>query len=474
MTNPRADLLARLQRPQRHRLLNGYPIAPLMLDTPRSMGFLDAHEHDVQRPLIIGVMPHTFCNPVKPGCGFCTFPHERYQAAQASAATRSVVREVETALRNVPSLRERAVPAVYLGGGTANLGRPEDLEALLNSLVRGFDLGRAEVTLEGVPLYFTLRAHAMLEVLGRIPCRQRRISMGVQTLDPAWLARMGRTGFGDAACIAGLVAEARRRGFTTSADLLYNLPGTAADHAIRDLDAAMEMGFEQICVYNLVLSAGMPSAWARDRALLAAMPGNELACATWMRVREHLLAHGFVQRTLTNFERAEVADTERSFAYERLSFDPLRHDALGFGPGAISTLAFANGPTVKWTNVATSGAYIERMSGEKSIDSPVEHHFIYDEEDRRLLALTRGFALGSIDGDAFSTALGITLEQAYGDLLDLLQDHGLIERPGAEQRYRLTPQGMFHADAVVGFLSHRRIAAMAKVSQDAIGFHAHM
>lgn len=471
-TDPLTELASRMRRPQRHRLLNGYPIAPLMLETPRPVRFLDAYPHDVSRPLIIGVLPHTFCNPTRRGCGFCTFPHERFDASAAHATTAAVGAEIDHALLSVPSLRQRTVPAVYLGGGTANLGRPADLDALLAGLAQAFDLRAAELTLEGVPRYFTVRDHAMLGVLDRVACRQRRISMGLQTFDPVWLERMGRSAFGDAACVAGLVQEAHRHGCTVSADLLYNLPSTGAAHAIRDLDTAIAMGFDQICVYNLVLSAGMQSDWAKDKDLIAGMPGNEQACATWLAVRGHLLGHGYVQRTLTNFERAEVAGSGRSFAYERLSFDPLRTDGLGFGPGAISTLAFAGGQAIKWTNVATSAEYRERMAG--AVDSPVGSHFLYEDEDRRQLVLTRGIALGGIDGAAFTAAFGVTPGEAYGDLLAELERAQLVLPADASLRHALTPTGMFYADAVVGLLAHRRLAALADAGRELQSFHGHM
>ena len=470
----RAELTARMSRPQRHRLLNGYPIAGLMLKTPRPMRFIDAFAHDHARPAIIGVLPHTFCNPTIAGCGFCTFPHEKFSSPQASAATAAVVREIEEAARLVPDLRTRPVPAVYLGGGTANLGRAEDLAALLAALGRVFDLRAAEVTLEGVPVYFTIRGHAMLDALARVPCRQRRISMGVQTFAPEWIARMGRSAFGDATLIAGLVAEAHRRGITTSCDLLFNLPGTGIDHAIADIDAAMAMGFDQICVYNLVLGPGMKTPWATDPSLLEAMPANEVACATWFAVRDHLMRRGFIQRTLTNFERAEIAASERSFAYERLGFDPLRVDMLGFGPGAISMVAFADSSPVKWSNVATTQEYLGRMDGSMPGDAPVARHFVYGRPDRELLMVTRGFAQCSVDGARFRAAFGVGIAEAAVDLLEVVMAAGLVLPPTDAERYDLSPRGMFYADAVVGFLAHRRIAAMADAAADALGHHGHM
>jgi hypothetical protein len=38
------------------------------------------HAYLPHRPLLVGVLPHAFCNPKIAGCGFCTFPHEYMQA----------------------------------------------------------------------------------------------------------------------------------------------------------------------------------------------------------------------------------------------------------------------------------------------------------------------------------------------------------------------------------------------------------
>src|SRR4051812_49086329 len=104
------ELARRLAGPQRHRLLQGYPMLPLMrpaviegqrhrrLDgAVRSNGkdavlraarvapvTLDPPHLtlDGDRPLIIGIIPHTACNPRVEGCGFCTFPHDSYDKRQ--------------------------------------------------------------------------------------------------------------------------------------------------------------------------------------------------------------------------------------------------------------------------------------------------------------------------------------------------------------------------------------------------------
>ena len=37
------------------------------------------------------------------------------------------------------------------------------------------------------------------------------------------------------------------------------------------------------------------------------MPNNATACENWLRLRQRLLSEGYVQTTLTNFERADIA-----------------------------------------------------------------------------------------------------------------------------------------------------------------------
>ena len=153
-TNPRdpvqGELARRMQRPQRHRLLHGYPMAPLL--EPMT-GFLP-HEPvalDGTRPLIVGVLPHTFCNPAVRGCGFCTFAHEKYSNDAAREVVKRVTGEVRGIDERLPGVRARRVDALYFGGGTANLTPPDSLRALAATLAETFDLSGAEVSLEGVP-----------------------------------------------------------------------------------------------------------------------------------------------------------------------------------------------------------------------------------------------------------------------------------------------------------------------------------
>jgi coproporphyrinogen III oxidase-like Fe-S oxidoreductase len=421
-------------------------VAPVTLEPPHLT--LDGN-----RPLIIGIIPHTACNPRVEGCGFCTFPHDSYDKQQIRYVVGRVEQELESLLDDYPELARRRVDAVYFGGATANLTPPAVLGALARTLAGRVSLADAEVTLEGVPSLFLSLLGGHLEMLERLPVRHRRISMGMQTFDRAQLKRMGRQGFGDAKTVAQVVERAHRRGMTVSADLLVNLPGQTPAAMLEDIRLADELGLDQICVYHLVLRAGLEVPWARDPELLAALPATEQACENWLAVRAALVERGFVQTTLTNFERAEVAGTARRFVYEEASFSPATWDALGIGPRSISTFVnLAERRAVKLVRGHRAGAAVGgKFSGD-------DLYFPYDEEDLRLLFVTRSLPRLSLDRALYQRSLGGDLVAHFAEPLAALRAAGLVTID--DSVVTLTPRGMFYADTVAGLLAWRRVEAV--------------
>ena len=179
----RAHLRTRMTCPQRHRLLHGYPLAAAM--PTRRPGLDPDVRPNSARGLLVGVLPHPFCNPTVAGCGFCTFAHEAYHGGRAAAVIDHVAREVLIRLDRLSGFGRR-VDALYFGGGTANLSPAEPFRRLCRTLAGSLDLRDAEVTLEGVPAYFVKRRPLLMDVIREeIPARHFRISMGVQTFDEA-------------------------------------------------------------------------------------------------------------------------------------------------------------------------------------------------------------------------------------------------------------------------------------------------
>jgi hypothetical protein len=110
------ELRRRMKMPQRHRLLHGYPQAAAM---PKRQGLIEFPFRDLEfgspsdRGLLVGVLPHPFCNPALAGCGFCTFPHEAFNARKSQEVVDAVIREIKGRVRKQRNLRRRAVTALY-------------------------------------------------------------------------------------------------------------------------------------------------------------------------------------------------------------------------------------------------------------------------------------------------------------------------------------------------------------------------
>lgn len=446
-----------MQKPQRHRLLHGYPLAAAMRrrgeDYPAQDVYFDPR---AGRDLLVGVLPHPFCNPAVKGCGFCTFPHERYHEGRAREVVEHVVQEIDGRLSRQPALARRRVAALYIGGGTANLTPAGPFRLLCRKLAAAFDLSGAEVTLEGVPAYFILRKPLLIDVLREeIRARHFRISMGVQTFDEERLRQMGRLAFGRAETFAQVVELAHARGFTISADLLFNLPGQTLDGMSQDVEHAVRIGLDHLGLYHLVLFRGLGTPWSRDPDLVAGLPTNEQAVEHWLRLRKLLCECGFVQTTLTNFEQARHLSNSRRFLYEELSFQPDRHDMIGFGPGAIS---FAADRPFSWgfklLNPDAAASYTDRVRDQQS---PWDRYFEYDSWDLRIFYLTRRLAALEIDCCRYSQLFGTDPLVDFSGPFSALNDKGLLEVTATT--IRPTPRGMFYADSIAALLAWRQIDA---------------
>ncbi|HSY18303.1 MAG TPA: radical SAM protein [Candidatus Acidoferrales bacterium] len=493
MTLPSAqeELAARMLRPQRHRLLQGFPPLPLMQAAlpsrpaaePKRDGRLPFNlvrqadgaivderagwlgtkkpgpgelaepfiNIDKLRPLIIGIIPHTQCIPRTPACGFCTFPHDAADKRQRTAVVRSVMHDIDGVVQSHgDKLRGRRVEAIYFGGGTANLSSTAEIRQLFDVLASHFRTENAEVSLEGIPSLFASWFHAHLKNLAALPVRHKRISMGIQTFDRGQIERMGRQAFGDEKVVKGIVRHAHDLGLTASGDFLFALPGQTLEQMRADVDRALECGFDQICLYHLVLYAGLGTPWSKDAGITGQMQVPGVIVDQWLDLRERLLANGFVQTTLTNFERKEIHQTDRRFLYEEASFNPDVYDALGFGPLSVSAhIDYGRLRGVK---------LMRRKKVRSAPWSGDDLYFGYEAEDLKLLWVTRCLAGLALNRTRYRSRFASDVAEDFPAALDAAVAGGLIQ--AEEKTIQLTPRGMFYSDAVIGTFAAERAAKL--------------
>ena len=462
-----------MARPQRHRLLHGYPLAAAMPYTDQAVRSLAANNdpqfvlpRNSMDDLLVGVLPHPFCNPKISGCGFCTFPHETFSSMKSSAVVAGVIKEIDNRLAQQPDFRYAPVAGLYFGGGTANLTPPQPFRQLASKLAQVFDVSNAEVSLEGVPRNFVRGEPSLLDVMrDELPARHFRISMGMQTFSESRLEQMGRLAFGGPSTFAAAVEAAHSRNMAASGDLLCNLPGQTLAEMRDDVRQAIEIGLDQICVYHLVMFRGLGTVWSRDEELLSALPDNDEAADNWFALRELLLGNGFHQTSLTNFERVEFADDPRRYRYEPISYESDHCQVLGFGPSGISYSSTDNGKyALKTLNPESSAEYLQAVHS----NGPAwNRYFAYQPEDVQLLHLTRRLAALRVNSVNFSERFGNSAWEHYNERFELLEAEELLKE--FEGVYKLTPRGMFFSDSIAGLLAESRWGSKAIVNSNADG-----
>ncbi|RKZ53170.1 MAG: hypothetical protein DRR16_11980 [Candidatus Parabeggiatoa sp. nov. 3] len=453
------ELQHRQTTPQRHRLLHGYPMAPMMFPIqkagkPRVNDINDLLYFDKQRHQVIGVLPHPFCNPKVRGCGFCTFPHETYHATQAQTIVDKVIQEIDSFSNHYSKWCQRPVTALYFGGGTANLTPPEAFRKLCQKLTTTFDLRQAEITLEGVPIYFLAKQPSLLQIMQEeILARHFRISLGIQTFNPKQIKRMGREAFGDREKIAQVVRLAQSQNISVSGDFLINLPGQTLEQMQDDISQALDMGLEHICLYHLVLFERLGTVWSQDKTLIEQLSTNAIACEHWLTLRERLLQAGFIQTSLTNFEARKIHKTSRRYEYENAVYSPERYDTLGFGTSGIHYLSnFQQKQALKLLNFTQSSDY------EKAIEERGKgwaHFFSYGSHDLKIFYLTRKIAMLDINIAAYKSLFSTQPQDDFPMEFEALQNTQLIKVK--KNHIQLTPVGMFYADSVAGLLAWRQV-----------------
>lgn len=258
-------------------------------------------------------------------CPYCDFnSHVRPHIDQArfrAALRRELVHEAER-------LGRRPVASVFFGGGTPSLMEAKTVEALLGDVAKLFSLtDDVEVTLEANPTSVEaerLRDYRQAGV--------NRISIGVQSFDPAALAVLGRKHSTHEARQA--LAVARDLFPRLSFDLIYARPGQDVDAWRQELRQALAFGSDHLSLYQLTIEPNTPfeRLFAHGRMQL---PDDDLGSALYDVTEEECARAGLRSYEVSNYARPG-GESRHNLAYWRYS------DYAGIGPGAHGRITLGN------------------------------------------------------------------------------------------------------------------------------------
>lgn len=272
------------------------------------------------------------------------------------------VREYLDALAAEVGLTGDAAQArtLYLGGGTPSLLGGEGVAGLAR-IVRAPE-GLEEFTLEANPDDVTKAA-----VLAWRAAGVTRLSIGVQSFDPAVLAWMHRTHAADAAQRA--VDAAREAGIPSiSVDLIFALPTSLGRSFGGDLRRALALQPDHISLYGLTVEPGTPL--GKQVAHGAVHPVSDARYAEEYRLaHEELAAEGFRFYEVSNAARPGHEAIHNAAYWRGASY-------LGLGPSAHSFDGSA-----RWWNAPAYSTWLRHLA---SGESPVAGREVLDEPARRL------------------------------------------------------------------------------------------
>jgi oxygen-independent coproporphyrinogen-3 oxidase len=222
---------------------------------------------------------------------------------------------------------ERIVGSVFFGGGTPSLMPPETVAAVLDHVRAQWQVAAdVEITLEANPNSAEagrFRAFAAAGV--------NRLSLGVQSLEPAALQFLGRAHNRQEAITAVEVARSNFPCF--SFDLIYARPGQTIATWRRELDEALQFAGDHLSLYQLTIEPGTAFATLARRGAFDPLD-DETAAVLYETTQDRLAAAGLPAYEISNYARPG-AECLHNLAYWRYQ------DYVGIGPGAHGRMTCA-------------------------------------------------------------------------------------------------------------------------------------
>lgn len=374
--------------------------------------------HDSDEPFALYVH-WPFCISKCPYCDFNSHVREGVdQAAWRTALLADMAHEAWM-------LQGRRLGSIFFGGGTPSLMPPATVAAIIDAATGHWPVASdIEITLEANPSSVEASRFADLARVG-----VNRVSLGLQALDTAALAFLGRAHDVDEGLSALDTAQATFE--RVSFDLIYARPGQTTKEWDAELARALAYGTEHLSLYQLTIEPGTRFATLAAQGKLVPLD-TDAAADLFDLTRARTAAAGLPAYEISNHARLG-AESRHNLTYWRYG------DYAGVGPGAhgrrkgMATVRHRK--PENWMNaVARNGHGIVTEDGLSDHDCAVE-------------ALVMGLRLREgvdIDRIALRSGVADPVDRAAVKRLSSL---GLMDF--AHPRLRVTEPGFCVLDAIL-------------------------
>ncbi len=319
----------------------------------------------------------------------------------------------------------RRLTSIFFGGGTPSLMEPATVAAVIAAAQNHWQADDGiEITLEANPSSVEAARFADLAAAG-----VNRVSLGLQSLDDAALAFLGRA-HNVREGLAALETAQRHFG-RVSFDLIYALPGQRLEDWDSMLGRALAFGTGHLSLYQLTIEPGTRFATMVGRHDFEPLDADA-AADLFESTQERTAASGLPAYEISNHARPGV-ESRHNLAYWRY------RDYAGIGPGAHGRRLDQR--TVRHKKPENFLSAVARNGHGLVEEEPLSRQ----EAAREALVMGLRLAEG-IDIVALAERLGV------GDIVDdaavrRLERLGLVERRGA--RLAVSPAGRLLLDSIL-------------------------
>jgi putative oxygen-independent coproporphyrinogen III oxidase len=357
-------------------------------------------------------------------CPYCDFNSHVRESVDQQAWLAALLADMahEAALT-----QGRALTSIFFGGGTPSLMPPSTVAALITAAERHWGFAdNIEITLEANPSSVEAARLADLAAAG-----VNRVSLGLQSLDDAALAFLGRAH--SVAESLDALAIAQRHFGRVNIDLIYARPDQTADQWQAELTRAIAFGTDHMSLYQLTIEPGTRFE-TMVRTGQFAPADNDEAAALYELTQELTGAAGIAAYEISNHARPG-AESRHNLSYWRYD------DYIGVGPGAHGRrLNLATQRHKKPENfISAVGRNTHGLASEDALDPATRA----TEALLMGLRLAEGISLHRL-AEKTGIAPDALLDFGAVDRIALL---GLIRRVG--DHVTVTPNGMPLLDAIL-------------------------
>ena len=347
-------------------------------------------------------------------CPYCDFnSHELHGPLGQSEYVACLLRDLDSELARTNA----KINTVYFGGGTPSLFRPDSFAKILEHPALQ---NVSEVTMEANPGALECGSFAEYRRAGI-----NRVSIGVQSLNPESLRKLGRIHSSDEA--ANAVEQAKKAGFdSVNVDMMFGLPDQSIDMAMSDLDLLIALETEHISWYQLTIE---PNTVFGKRPPTVASDDD----------RADMSDAGLDRLATAGYRQYEVS----AFAIETGEFE-CRHnvnywqfgDYLGVGAGAHGKVTLENGSILRTQKTRRPEDY---MGDQKTLSRDIDRDELPVEFMMNVLRLNDG-----VDNGLFACRTGLSLQELE-PALSQSREENLVD----PSRISLTDFGRSHLNSVV-------------------------